>query len=206
MARTSARIFVLLLVAAFSALGVSTASAGGVTPVTASLIGGDCGGTSTPFKPWGDQRAYYVASGGSFEPGGAPWTFAGGAKVVEGNEPFRVHGASDVSSVMIPAGGSVTSPSICFGLLNPGVRLFATGSGGPATIHVQVVARGLLGALSVLDGGTVTVGTTWAPTPVLSTTLSQLNVPVGSKSIQLVITATGNVQIDDVYIDPFCSR
>jgi hypothetical protein len=69
-----------------------------------------------------------------------------------------------------------------------------------------VIATGLLGVLSVLDGGTATVGTSWAPTPVFSTTFSQLNVPVGTKTIQLQITSTGNVQIDDIYIDPFVSH
>ena len=206
MPRTSARMLVLFLIAGLSAVGVSTASAGGSVSLASSLIGGDCGSTSTPFSSWGDQHAYYLAGGGSFEPGGPQWTLSGGAKVVTGNEPFAVHGASDTSSLLIPAGGSATSPSFCFGLLNPGVRLFATGTGKPATIHVGIVTHGLLGALSVLDGGTVNVGTTWAPTQVLSTTFSQLNVPVGTKSIQLVITSTGSVQIDDVYVDPFCSR
>ena len=46
----------------------------------------------------------------------------------------------------------------------------------------------------------------WAPTQVFSTTLSQLNIPVGTKSIQIVLSTTGNVQVDDLYIDPFLSR
>ena len=46
----------------------------------------------------------------------------------------------------------------------------------------------------------------WAPTPVFGTTLSQLNVPVGAKSVQIRISTTGSVRIDDIYIDPFQSR
>ena len=70
-----------------------------------------------------------------------------------------------------------------------------------ATIHVRVIARGLLSILSVLDGGTFQVGSTWQPTPV-STLLTGLSELVGVKSIQIQITVSGNVQIDDLFVDP----
>ena len=50
------------------------------------------------------------------------------------------------------------------------------------------------------------MSSSWAPTPVFRTTLSQLNVPVGTKSIQIRISTTGSVRVDDIYIDPFQSR
>jgi hypothetical protein len=185
----------------------SSAQAGGLLGnLTTSLIGGNCGATQAVFAPWGDTHQYYFTSNGGFESGSLGWTLAGGATVVTGNETASVHGAGDSHSLLIPSGGTATSPAICFGLLNPGVRFFATSNSGPATIHVKVIATGLLGVLSVLDGGTATVGTSWAPTPVFATTFSQLDVPVGTKTIQIQITSTGNVQIDDIYIDPFVSR
>ena len=63
------------------------------------------------------------------------------------------------------------------------------------------------GALTTLDGGTVSAGKTWAPSPKLSTTLSQLNSLVGAKSIAIKLTAvSGSVEVDDLYIDPFLAR
>ena len=55
--------------------------------------------------------------------------------------------------------------------------------------------------ISVLDGGTFQVGSTWQPTPV-STLLTGLSELVGVKSIQIQITVSGNVQIDDLFVDP----
>jgi hypothetical protein len=200
----SLRFSLLVAAIAASSVAASTARAGNVLgSVTTALIGGNCGSTAPVFAPFGDQRSYYFTSDGGFEGGGAGWTFTGGAKVVAGNETFNLHSSTDRSSVLIPNGGTATSPALCFGLLYPGIRMMTSGSG---TLHVQVVAHGLLGALSALDGGTVAVNGGWAPTQVLSTTLSQLNIPVGTKSIQIVLSATGNVQVDDLYIDPFMSR
>jgi len=206
-ARPSHRVLPLVLAVVISALAASAAHADGVAgSLTTSLIGGNCGATQAVFAPWGDQNQFYFTSNGGFESGASGWTLDGGAAVVSGNESFSVHGKSDGHSLLIPSGASATSPALCFGLLYPGVRFFATSPSGPATIHLQVIATGLLGALSVLDGGTVNVGTTWAPTPVFSTLFSQLNVPVGTKTIQLRIISTGNVQVDDIYIDPFVSH
>lgn len=200
----SFRLASLVAVIAVSSVAASAARAGNVLgSLTTAVVGGNCGATSAAFSPFGDQRSYYFTSDGGFEAGGAGWTFSGGAKVVSGNESFNLHGSSDRSSLLIPNGGTATSPALCFGLLYPGIRMMAAGSG---TLNVQVVAHGLLGALSVLDGGSVAVNGGWAPTPVFSTTLSQLDIPVGTKSIQVVLSSTGSVQVDDLYIDPFLSR
>lgn len=200
---------ILPIVAAAALCGAAASSAGaaaGPAALTTALLGGNCGATQAAFSQWGDSNQYYFTSNGGFESGSSGWTLTGGAQVVSGNEPFHVHSPSDSQSLLIPGGGSATSPAECFGLTTPGIRFFAMSDSGSATIHVRVIATGLLGVLSVLDGGTATVGPAWAPTPVFSTLFSQLDVPVGTKSIQIQITASGNVQIDDLYIDPFCSR
>jgi hypothetical protein len=198
------KVSLLFAAIAASAVAASAARAGNIlSSATTALIGGNCGSTSQVFAAFGDQRSYYFTSDGGFEAGGAGWTFTGGAKVVAGNESYNLHSSADRSSLLIPNGGTATSPALCFGLLYPGIRMMASGSG---TLRVQVVAHGLLGALSVLDGGTVAVNGGWAPTQEISTTLSQLNIPVGTKSIQIVLSSTGNVQVDDIYIDPFFSR
>jgi hypothetical protein len=84
---------------------------------------------------------------------------------------------------------------------------FAAGSGGDATIHVRVVSRSLLGILSVLDGGTFTAGSTWRPSPKLSTLFSALGSPLGSKTMTLQFTVErGTAQIDDLFVDPFLMK
>ena len=58
--------------------------------------------------------------------------------------------------------------------------------------------------LSVLDGGTFTSGSGWAPSPKISTLFSALASPLGTKMMQLQRTVeSGTAQIDDLYVDPF---
>jgi hypothetical protein len=197
--RPSLRLFVLVATTVVCALSAATAKGDLVT----SLIGGGCGPTTTAFSQWGDSSSYYFTSDGGFESNGAGWTFNGGAKVVAGNEPFYLHSIADNSSLLLPSGASATSPALCFGVLDPGLRFLAVAPSGSGTLHVQLVARGLLGVLAVIDGGTIQVGSSWAPTQVFSTLGSQLNVPLGTKTIQVVLTSSGDVQVDDLYIDPW---
>ena len=66
--------------------------------------------------------------------------------------------------------------------------------------------RSLLGILGILDGGTVSSGSAWQPSPVL---LSTLNAPLGSNSVQFTFVpsdTTGSWRIDDVYVDPWVDR
>lgn len=200
MPRLSLRLLVLCAVTAVCAVSAATAKA----DLVQSLIGGGCGPTTTAFAQWGDSRSYYFTADGGFESGGVGWTFAGGAQVVAGNEPFYLHSPTDDSSLLLPSGASATSPALCFGVLDPGLRFLAVAPSGSGTLHVQLVARGLLGVLAVIDGGTIQVGSTWAPTEVFSTLGSQLDVPLGTKTIQVVLTSSGgDVQVDDLYIDPW---
>src|SRR5439155_8125508 len=90
-----------------------------VVSVTASSAGASvlspCGQTLTePFSPWLDPAGYSLVPGGDFESGGAGWSFGGGARIGSGNEPYYVTGnSSDASSLVLPAGSSATSPSVC---------------------------------------------------------------------------------------------
>jgi hypothetical protein len=170
------------------------------------LLGGNCGATLPVFAPWGDFAGYYYAPNGGFENGSAGWSLAGGAAVVtQNNEPWYLAGFGS-HALSIPKGGSA-SISVCYGLTYPGVRFFAAGSGGPATIHVRVIAHSLLGVLSILDGGTFTAGQQWSPSPKVSSLFSALASPLGSKSMQLQFTVeSGNAQIDDLFVDPVLSK
>ncbi|HUZ82636.1 MAG TPA: hypothetical protein VMU73_10370 [Gaiellaceae bacterium] len=191
---------VVLLIAATAAF-VSTAGTAKAGLIT-GLVGGGCGATAPVFAPWGDWESYYLAPNGGFENGSAGWSLGGGAAVVaQQNEPWYVAGFGS-HALSIPVGGSA-SISVCYGLTYPGVRFFASGSGGAATIHVRVVAHSLLGVLSVLDGGSFTVGSQWSPSPKISTLFSALAAPLGTKSMELQFTVeSGTAQIDDLFVDP----
>lgn len=179
-----------------------TARAGGLLP---GLVGGNCGSTSQVFSPWADRSDYYFAGNGGFESGSTGWTLSGGAAVVNGNDPFQLSGAG--SHALQLGRGATASINVCYGLTYPAVRFVATGVGGTAKIHVRVVAHNLLGVLSILDGGTFTVGSRWDASPKLSTLFSALGAPLGAKSMQLQISVeSGTAQIDDLYVDPFLTK
>jgi hypothetical protein len=198
------RVVFTLCAAAAIALSATaaTARAGGLLP---GLLGGNCGSTKAVFSPWGDQAGYYQAANGGFESGSTGWSLTGGAAVVSDSEPWHIGGAGS-HSLLVPKGGSAAI-SVCYGLTYPAVRFFVAGNGGNATVHVRVIAHSLLGVLSILDGGTFTAGSTWAPSPKLSTLFSALAAPLGSKSVQLQFTVeSGSAKFDDLYVDPFLSK
>ena len=187
-------------------LVVATAIASTAGTAKASLIGGNCGALAPVFAPWGDWSSYYFAPNGGFESGAYGWSLGGGAAVVtQSNEPWYLAGFGS-HALQIPQGGSA-SINVCYGLTYPAVRFLAAGQGGPATVHVRVLTRSLLGVLSVLDGGTFTTAEGWAPSPQTSTLLSSLASLVGTKSMQLQFTVEdGTAQIDDLFVDPFLTR
>jgi hypothetical protein len=169
-----------------------------------SLLGGNCGSASPVFASWGDGASYYFPANGGFESGAGGWTLGGGAAVVSGNERFYLHSAGDSHSLLLPAGGSATT-SVCFGVLYPALRFMVEGAG--ARVRVSVSAKNLLGIVSTLDGGTFTAGSSWAPSPKLSSLLSAITSPLGAKSMQVTISVSGApAQVDDLYIDPFALK
>jgi hypothetical protein len=157
--------------------------------------------SSQAFKPWGDGSNYMLTPGGSFEVGTPSWTRSGGAMIVSGNESFFIHSKSDRNSLYMPAGSSVSSPTMCF---KPGdwhLRFVGSGSG---QVRVSVTVTSLLGVVSVLDGGTVSNTGTWKPSPKVGLLLTNVTGLLTTKAISIRVTATrGASQLDDVYLDPF---
>jgi hypothetical protein len=118
-------------------------------------------------------------SDGGFESGGSGWALAGGARAISGNETYYVHSSSDKTSLSLPKGGSATSPGMCISLLSSKMRFVVRGDSG-ASVKVQVIYRGLLG---IFDGGTISAGGTWKPSPaigMLGGTLPLLTSPSAS--------------------------
>jgi hypothetical protein len=184
---------------------IATAFASTVGTAKAGLVG-DCGVNTPVFAPCADWSGSYFAPNGGFENGSTSWSLSGGGAVVsQNNEPWYVSGSGS-HALEIPAGGKA-SINVCYGLTYPAVRFFAAGQGGPATVHVRVVSRSLLGVVSILDGGTFTADEGWAPSPKMSTLLSAVASLVGANTMQLQFTVdSGTVQIDDLFIDPFLSK
>lgn len=165
-------------------------------------------GAQQVFQPWGDANYYVPAPDGGFEAGGTGWLLSRGAAVVDGNEPFFLHGSADDSSLALPAGSSAVSPPICMQLDTPSFRLLARNTGDPSSrVRVEAVYP-LLGIIRTKTISTVSTGSAWAPAQQMSTVLS-LSTIVGTlipAYIQIRITpldTVGNWQVDDLYVDPF---
>lgn len=153
--------------------------------------------------PWSDYANYAFAPNGGFESGATGWSL-GGARVVSGNESFYVHGRADRYSLSLPAGASATSPPMCISLFSGKMRFFARGDSG-AKVKVQIIYRGLLSSvLGILDGGTLSAGGSWKPSPEVNMLGGTL--PLLTASVSFRFTASGGaVALDDVYLDPMKS-
>jgi hypothetical protein len=195
---------------ALLALGSGTASAG---VLVASAPSCDNGATEQPFAQWGDDNQYFLAPGAGFEGSLGGWDL-NAARVVGDQEPWRVHGDGGTHGLVIPAGSSVVTSTMCVGLEHPTMRFFAHRSGGGllgaasqlvVTARVEtslgVVVEVPVGAVSALTGN----GTSWNRTPTQFVLASLLPLLPGEHTpIQFRFTAvgTGNWVIDDVYVDP----
>lgn len=153
------------------------------------------------FKPWADSSYYMLTPGGSFESGAPSWSLSGGAKIVPGNESFFLNSKTDSKSLYMPAGSTATTPTMCFAAGDWHMRFVGKGSG---RVRVTVMVPSLLGLVSVLDGGTVKPGGTWAPSSKVSLLLTNVGGLLTTKAIALRLTALDSTsQVDDVYLDPF---
>jgi hypothetical protein len=190
---------VLILTLAAGAIAL----AGTVAPASAGLGIACPDATAKPFTPWSDYANYAFSPNGGFESGTTGWTVSGG-KVGLGNESFYIHASADKYSLSLPAGASATSPPMCISLFSGKMRFVARGDTG-AKVKVQIVYRGLLSSvLGILDGGTMSVGKAWSPSPEVGMLGGVLPLLTSSVSFRFVASG-GAVAIDDVYLDPMKS-
>jgi hypothetical protein len=162
------------------------------------------------FQPWLDLAQYVPAPGG-FAESAAGWDLAGGARVVAGNEPWKVGGKAHGNSLLLPAGSSATTGVMCVGLGHPTMRFFAKRTSGtllnPLVVEVQFEALG--GLLKSLPIGVVLAGGQWQPTlPSLVVANLLPLLPNAQTPVRFRFTPAGraNWQIDDVYVDPWARR
>lgn len=161
--------------------------------------------TGQPFSPWHDLGFYALVSGGDVEGGLAGWTLDG-ARVVEGNERFRVGGAADHLALALNEGDSVTTAPICIDDTYPWFRFFARNTAGhKAKLHVEVLYTDARGKLR--EEGTGDYATReddWLPTGSLGIDVDWDKIPGGALPISFRFTAESNSSflVDDVYVDP----
>jgi hypothetical protein len=198
--RTLAAVFFALF-----AVAVPTASAaslqgvlgGALTSLSPLTTGANpCQGQvfSQPFLPWKDASSYFPVANGNFENGAVGWDLYDGAKIVSGGNPYLVGN----KALDLPAGSEADAPATCVNLLSPTLRLFASGSG---SVEISVVSMG-----KTFGVGTIYANGTWAPTAsyLFVTNLLAILSPTGASSATFVFTAwSGDVKIDDVYVDPY---
>jgi hypothetical protein len=160
-----------------------------------------------PFARWLDPISYHLVPDGGFEQGAAGWSLSN-TRVVDGNEPFYVHGAGETKSLSLPRGSVATSPVMCAGIHKPFMRFFAKSSGGLlslSTLSVEVLYESASGQVRSLPVGVVLPSTRWQPTlplPVLASLLPLL--PGEQTPIAFRFRPLGGATwtIDDVYLDP----
>ena len=162
---------------------------------------------SQVFLPWADPANYTLAPGGNFENNGSRWTLIAASRDTNDNEPWRIGGANDHSSLKIADGGTALSPAMCVGLGEPDSRVFFKQTGGlpGATLQVDVLfddASGTTQAQTIAELG---VAQQWRLSPQLLTMANLLpTIGAGSSAIAFRFTAIGgSFKIDDLYVDPW---
>jgi hypothetical protein len=133
------------------------------------------------------------------------WTLKGKAKVVAGNEPWKVGGAGHRKSLVLPAGSSAISPVACVGLEEPTMRFFAKKNRGLlSTLLVSVHVKTSLGLTVPLPIGVVLGNGQWKPSARMLVVANLLPLLPGDKTpVAFQFTPLlGDWQIDDVYVDP----
>jgi hypothetical protein len=158
------------------------------------------------FRPWLDVAWYVPAPNGDFEGGSGDWDLLGGAKVVDGNQPFL----SGDRALALPGGASATSAPMCIEVQHPTLRLFARNTGAPGSaLAVSVVfSDPLLGSQRTLPVGVIGAGGSWSPTPIVPVVVNLLSL-VGDQQVAFRLTAAddrGEWTIDDVWVDPYKKR
>jgi hypothetical protein len=203
------KIFIAGAVCAVAAVAAPAANAGLLVNSAQSC---DTQQYSQPFSRWGDSATYTPVPGGGFEPDQSSWTLSGGAKIIAGNEPFKVGSTADSRSLYMPQGGVATSPAMCVGLQEPTIRWFQKQSnsllGLTGVMAVTVLTETSLGVVVETPVGVGLLGTSWSPslTGVILTNLLPL-LPGNKTAVAFRFRAiTGSWNVDDVYVDPYQRR
>jgi hypothetical protein len=204
----SLRVVAAATVAVLAAIGAGTASAHGLAGAPGKYTQGcPTFPTSEPFTPWADPGDYFLGPAADFEGSLTGWTAKGGAKIVSGNETYYVNSPTDSHSLLLPKGGSVTSPSICVTLDTPDLRMFVENTTtAAATLQINMTYTNNLGKASTATIAKLSVpkNSAWAPTvPVFFLANIQSILSSNNQTwVTFTFVSNGALQIDDFYVDP----
>jgi hypothetical protein len=196
-------------------LVLATAVALSVPGPASSETAAGCPGQTLvqPFLRWLDPLTYVLVPNGGLEAGVAEWSLTGNARRVSENEPWRVRGAADTSSLALASGSSATTGWMCISLFHPTLRLFAANRGLLlSTLKVEVLYRDAKGSLRAAPIGALAGVGGWQPTLPLPIVVNVTNLPLltdGTMSVAFRFTPQGlgaDWRIDDVYVDPYQGR
>jgi hypothetical protein len=195
------------LLAAITAMAMTGAFAAPASAGILTVSAKDCGdeSLSQPFAGFGDRAQYKLVPGGSFEGALTDWSLIGKAKVVSGNEPWKVGGSGHGKSLVLPAGSSAITAPTCVGLAEPTVRFFAKKNRGLlSTLAVSVYVKTSLGLVVPLPVGVVLGNGQWKATSPMLIVANLLPLLPGDRTpVAFQFTPLlGDWQIDDVYVDP----
>ena len=200
-----------VLLAAITAMAMTGAIAAPANAGILTASAKDCGdeSLSQPFAGFGDRAQYKIVPGGSFEGALTDWTLIGGAKVVAGNEPWKVGGSNHGKSLVLPVGSSAITAPTCVGLAEPTVRFFAKKNRGLlSTLAVSVYVKTSLGLVVPVPVGVVLGNGQWKATSPMLIVANLLPLLPGDRTpVAFQFTPLlGDWQIDDVYVDPLRMR
>jgi hypothetical protein len=195
------------LLAAITAVAMTGALAAPASAGILTVSASDCGDEtlSQPFSGFGDRANYKLVPGGSFEGALTGWTLTRGAKVVSGNEPWKVGGSGHGKSLVLPAGSNAITAPTCVGLAEPTLRFFAKKNRGLlSTLAVSVYVKTSLGLVVPLPVGVVLGNGQWKASPQMLIIANLLPLLPGDRTpVAFQFTPLlGDWQIDDVYVDP----
>ncbi|HET8756988.1 MAG TPA: hypothetical protein VFM58_13305 [Solirubrobacteraceae bacterium] len=200
-----------VLLAAITAVAMTGAFAAPASAGILTASAKDCGdeSLSQPFAGFGDDAQYKIVPGASFEGALTDWTLIGKAKVVSGNEPWKVGGSEHGKSLVLPAGSSVITAPTCVGLAEPTLRFFAKKNRGLlSTLAVSVYVKTSLGLVVPVPVGVVLGNGQWKATSPMLIVANLLPLLPGDRTpVAFQFTPLlGDWQIDDVYVDPLRMR
>lgn len=174
-------------------------------PARASADGCPVQPTAQRFARWGDPGHYAAVPDSGFETGGM-WTLAGGATVVDGNEPYYIGSPTDTHSLSLPTGAWAASAPMCLWIGSPTLRLMVRNQGDPtARLAVGAILTDALGVRRRVILAWLPGWDRWAPSPPIPLVVNTF-AAFAPEQVSFVFAPAddrGRWTIDDVYVDPY---
>jgi len=159
------------------------------------------------FALFNDFGQYTPVPNAGFEQGATGWILTGAARVISGNEPWKIGGSSHSSALDLPSGSSAITAPICIDETYPHFRLFVRNTGSlKSTLKIEVLyydTKGNVTNHKPVEYKPMT--TAWQPTGLVGINVFTSKTTVAAAPVAFRFTPTAKdarYQIDDVYVDP----